>query len=150
MASKKTDTSLQINMEIRNKAESVALSATKCKQNEDQLTWKGRRHLQSREVLPIASVAQDKVSSHLCISSVFPHQSSTGRWTTDQVVIPSKTWNKPSTFSEARIISGFDSEPTYRISLPAIPHPVQQLLRQCEAVKRKPFSIISVVTHIRA
>ena len=61
-----------------------------------------------------------------------------------------KAWDQPGTFNKAHIISSFDPVPTERISLPEIPHTVQQLLQYSETVKRQPTKIIPMKTHIRS
>ena len=68
---------------------------------------------------------------------------------TAQVGSQVKPWDKPGTFTKARIIYGFDTEPTNRIFLPEIPHPFWRLFRDSEAIKRQPVNIIRVSTHIR-
>ena len=83
------------------------------------------------------------------MSSIFPQQSSTRRWTKIQVGSQGKDWDQPRTFTKARIIIGFDTEPTYRISLPEIPHPVLRLLQYSETDKQQPYNILPVANNIR-
>ena len=137
-------------MELHNRAEPVALSVTKRKRNHEKLTWQGRRHLPSRNVLPSESVTQDKVSSKLWMSRLCPKQSYVIRWTAAQVGNQSKAWDKSGTFTKTHITSSSDLELTNRISPPVIPHVFQRLIRDSEQVNWKLTKIISVENHIRS
>ena len=66
---------------------------------------------------------------------------------TAQVGIQKKDWDKSGTFPKARIIRGFDLEPTNIISLPAITFTVWLILRDSEAIKRQIANILPVAAH---
>ena len=67
-----------------------------------------------------------------------------------QVGSQGKTWYQPGTFSKARIISYFDTEPIDRIIPPTIPHTVQRLLQHSEDIKWKSSNRLQLETNIRA
>ena len=67
-----------------------------------------------------------------------------------QVLIQSKAWGQSGDFTNACIISSSDPELIYSITIPEIAHPLLQLLRYSEDVKRQLTNILSVEYYIRA
>ena len=63
---------------------------------------------------------------------------------------PGEAWYQSGTFTKTHVISIPNTELIYSIILPTIPHPVWQILRYSEAVKRQFTKILSVADYIRA
>ena len=84
------------------------------------------------------------------MSSLCPQKSSASRRTASQVVSQGKAWDQSVTVTKAHIIGTSNTELINSISIPAITHPVQQLLQDSEAIKRKFTNILSVADYIRA